>query len=621
VSDRQTTASVAVVRSVAIQFPPMLGASSSAAGKASTSTMDPWAAAKWYIVTKALGSVPGMKVMLLDNATSATVGLVCSQSQALEFQVYHADKLENPRTKKLDGFRAVVIVRPSSENIRAIRQELSDPKFDEYHLFFTNTLQDHHLQDIARSDLSQVVRQVQELYVDYFPLGQDLFTIDEPSCMALEPPSWDQPLFDRLCDGITAVLLALKLNPVIVYQINSPAANKIAHQVTERIATGNHSSDPDLFRFGAAAAAKQQPPLLLLLDRRDDPVTPLLSQWSYSAMVHEMLGLRHNRVTVKKGQEEEHLVLNPVEDDFYQSAQHLVFGELGSALKTIVDEFQKSESGTVASGGGKSRLSSIADIQRFMENYPDFKKQQGMVAKHVALTSELSAVVDARNLLDLSELEQELACEESLTDSFDRVETFLADPKVLQDDKLRLVALYSLRYQMEGERETRFLERSLQDSGLDKEKIKAIALLRKISGVAVRGSDIFNKRTVMGAAKGIVRRQMEGVKGVSNVLTRYEPLLASRLAALKMGGIGALRESEFKVLGGSASNRASARPQQIVVFIVGGATYAEARCIAEFNRDNATRGMRAVLGCNVMHTTASYLEDILRSSPQELETS
>jgi len=31
--------------------------------------------------------------------------------------------------------------------------------------------------------------------------------------------------------------------------------------------------------------------------------------------------------------------------------------------------------------------------------------------------------------------------------------------------------------------------------------------------------------------------------------------------ALKMGGIGALRESEFKVLGGSASNRASARPQ------------------------------------------------------------
>ena len=75
-------------------------------------------------------------------------------------------------------------------------------------------------------------------------------------------------------------------------------------------------------------------------------------------------------------------------------------------------------------------MRSIADIERFMHKYPEFKKQQGMVAKHVALTSHLSAVVDERNLLDLSELEQELACEESLTDSMNRVETFVADPKV-----------------------------------------------------------------------------------------------------------------------------------------------------------------------------------------------
>jgi hypothetical protein len=56
------------------------------------------------------------------------------------------------------------------------------------------------------------------------------------------------------------------------------------------------------------------------------------------------------------------------------------------------------------------------------------------------------------------------------------------------------------------------------------------------------------------------------------VLTRYEPVLASRLAALKMGGLGALRESEFKVLGGARSG--AVRPQQIVVFMLGGATYA-----------------------------------------------
>ena len=582
--------------------------------------MNPFTAAKWYVVTKAIGSVPGMKVMLLDPCTSATVGLVCSQSQALESQVYHVDKLDNPRRKKLGGFRAVVIVRPSSENLRVLRQELADPKFDEYHLFFTNTVHDHHLQDIARSDFSQVVRQVQELYLDFFPLGPDLFTVEEPSCMALEPPSWDQVLFDRLCDSLVSLLLALKVSPTIAYQLNSPPACKIGAEVAERIETGNHSSDRHLFCFGTGGhqvRQSEQSTVLLLLDRRDDPVTPLLTQWTYAGMLHETLGLRHNRVSLNKGQgeNEQEVVLNCVEDDFYRETQHSVFGELGAALKTAVDEFQKSEAGSMAAGS-KPRLNSIADIDRFMQNYPGFKKQQGMVAKHVTLTTELSAAVDQRNLLELSELEQELACEESMADSFNRVETYLADPNVQPADKLRLVLLYSLRYQKEGERELRFLERSLIDCGLERDLVSAVPKLAKHAGIAVRGSDIFNKRTVMGAAKGLVRRQMQGIKGVDNVLTRYEPLLASRLAALKMGGVGALRESEFKVLGAAKSGR----PQLVIVFILGGATYAEARCIAEFNRDNAASGMRAVLGSNVMHSTRSFVQDMVRVSADAPKT-
>merc|ERR1712110_255687 len=105
---------------------------------------------------------------------------------------------------------------------------------------------------------------------------------------------------------------------------------------------------------------------------------------------------------------------------------------------------------------------------------------------------------------------------------------------------------------------------------------------------------------------------------MGNVLTRYEPLLASRLLAIKMGGVAALRESEFKVLCGPGGSRAAtARPQHILVFIVGGATYAEARCIADFNRDNSARGFRALLGSNTMHTTSSYIRDILRMREQE----
>lgn len=46
-----------------------------------------------------------------------------------------------------------------------------------------------------------------------------------------------------------------------------------------------------------------------------------------------------------------------------------------------------------------------------MENYPQFKKMSGAVAKHVTVVGELSRLVGAHNLLEVSETEQEIACQ------------------------------------------------------------------------------------------------------------------------------------------------------------------------------------------------------------------
>ena len=37
-------------------------------------------------------------------------------------------------------------------------------------------------------------------------------------------------------------------------------------------------------------------PLLIILDRKEDPVTPILNQWTYQAMIHELLTIRKNIV-------------------------------------------------------------------------------------------------------------------------------------------------------------------------------------------------------------------------------------------------------------------------------------------------------------------------------------
>ena len=48
-------------------------------------------------------------------------------------------------------------------------------------------------------------------------------------------------------------------------------------------------------------------------------------------------------------------------------------------------------------------------VQAFVDNYPQFKKMSGTVSKHVTVVGELSRLVSERHLMEVSEVEQELA--------------------------------------------------------------------------------------------------------------------------------------------------------------------------------------------------------------------
>lgn len=85
---------------------------------------------------------------------------------------------------------------------------------------------------------------------------------------------------------------------------------------------------------------------------------------------------------------------------------YLNFGDLGQNAKEYVEQF-------ASKSQGSHRLESIDDMKRFIEDYPEFRKLSGNVTKHVTLVGELSRRVGDDNLLDVSELEQSLACSDN----------------------------------------------------------------------------------------------------------------------------------------------------------------------------------------------------------------
>ena len=91
-------------------------------------------------------------------------------------------------------------------------------------------------------------------------------------------------------------------------------------------------------------------------------------------------------------------------DAFFQGHHLDTFGDLGGALKDYVQEYQKK-----SLSQSPSTINSIADMKRFVEEYPAFRKLGGNVSKHVALVGELSRLVGRDKLLEVGEVEQGLA--------------------------------------------------------------------------------------------------------------------------------------------------------------------------------------------------------------------
>lgn len=58
---------------------------------------------------------------------------------------------------------------------------------------------------------------------------------------------------------------------------------------------------------------------MVILDRSEDPVSPLLNQWTYEAMVHELIGINNNRVIMENvpADGQKNIVLSPQHDEFY----------------------------------------------------------------------------------------------------------------------------------------------------------------------------------------------------------------------------------------------------------------------------------------------------------------
>jgi vacuolar protein sorting-associated protein 45 len=166
-----------------------------------------------------------------------------------------------------------------------------------------------------------------------------------------------------------------------------------------------------------------------------------------------------------------------------------------------------------------SRIETVADMKRFVEEYPEFRKLGGNVTKHVTLVGELSRLVERDDLLAVSEVEQSLASQESHQADLrvcafqvtshslmiQSVMTLLASPKIPHANKLRLAILYALRYQKAPGNQITQVVDALITNGVSADKARLVYVMLNFAGADVRQDDLFANESFFSKGKSALK--------------------------------------------------------------------------------------------------------------------
>lgn len=192
-----------------------------------------------------------------------------------------------------------------------------------------------------------------------------------------------------------------------------------------------------------------------------DPVTPLMTQWTYQSMLHQLIGIENNIVPIDGKPD---AILSMELDDFYEENMYTDFGTLGDKGKTLVAAFA-SMYNNVDKLTTEQALKMLGSADKIFA----FGKK---VELHMGLITKISNLQESRHLMDVSEAEQITICGGCPKTSLNMIGQLWG--LMTDEDKYRLVLLYALKHGKDAKSETKNLISKIAKTESQKAAIELI---------------------------------------------------------------------------------------------------------------------------------------------------
>ena len=514
-----------------------------------------------------ISNVKDMKAIIFDSETQVIFSLEFSKSLALKQEIFLFESIDKIQTEQKLNLNGIFFIRPTTENLEYLKKILQSTNFKEINLFFTNQLTDDYLQKLAQYDINMQVKNVQEIYLDYYIINSNVFHLNIESCICnldMKPiekwEPYDAQMFDRIYQGLISACLSNRMKPII----KSVKGSFLCQKIGKKLAT----FFDDTYDFIRKECGQNFNGILLLYDRKEDPISPLINQWTYQAQLHEILGIKNNVIELKKSNDikdkPEKYVISDVEsiDKFYSKYKFADYGTVANSVQQEADKL-KSENDML------NKESSIEELRKIIDQLPEKKKESMAITKHYKLFYSISEYVTKHKLMDLSKIEQDISVNDNKKEQYNQIVQILADPKVQHLDKCKLYLLYMLRY--ENDPSVNNLKNIMIENKLGEWVAYGDALL-KYAGKKRRNLDCFQDKDILSKGKKFFMNAFG--QGNENAFMQHISYLNGIVERLLKGKS---RENETFNINFNNNSINDPRVNNLIIFVFGGITFEEVR--------------------------------------------
>lgn len=512
-----------------------------------------------------ISCVKEMKSIIFDDETQVIFSLEYSKSLALKQEIFLFENIDKIQPDQKYNLSAIFFIRPTTNNLEHLKRILQSSNFKDIHLFFTNQISDEYLQKLAQYDINMRVKNVQEIYLDYYIINSNIFHLNIESCICnldMTPMErWNQydvQMYDRIYQGLISACLSNRMRPIIKSVKGSFLCQKLGKKLASFF---DENSD-----FIRKECGSNFNGILLLYDRKEDPISPLINQWTYQAQLHEILGIKNNVIEIKKGSKPEKYVVSDVEsiDKFFSQYKNADYGTVANAVQKEADRL-KNENDML------NKESSIEELRKIIDQLPEKKKESMAITKHYKLFYDISEYVTKHKLMDLSKIEQEISVNDNKKEQFNQIVQIISDPQVQHLDKCKLYLLYMLRY--ENDPSVLNLKNIMRENKLGEWVSYGDALLQ-YAGKQQRSLDCFQDKDILSKGKKFIMNAFG--QGNENAFMQHISYLNGIVERLLKGN-SKINETVNINYNNGSNNINEPKFNNLIVFVYGGLTFEESR--------------------------------------------